>query len=114
MTQILQQNNLGYRIPEGTEKNKSEDQNPKKGNSSHDLIVVNSSLDAWIIDSGESYHMDATKELYYSLDVCKDPIMTGDNSPFEVTGKGRIELINESFENVLHIAKFSVNLLSLY
>jgi hypothetical protein len=32
----------------------------------------------------------------------------------EVTGKGRIELTNISFENVLHVPKPSVNLLSVY
>jgi hypothetical protein len=67
MTQILQQNNLGDRIPKGAKKKKPEDQNPKKGNSSHAPIAINSSLDAWIIDSGESHHMDATKEVYSSL-----------------------------------------------
>jgi hypothetical protein len=38
----------------------------------------------------------------------------GDNSPVEVTDKGRIELTNGSFENVLHIPKIFVNLLSMY
>jgi hypothetical protein len=38
----------------------------------------------------------------------------GDNSPVEVIGKGRIEHTNESFENVLHILKLSVNLISVY
>ena len=38
----------------------------------------------------------------------------GDNSFVEVTGKGRIELTNGSFENVLHVPKLSVNLLSVY
>jgi hypothetical protein len=38
----------------------------------------------------------------------------GDNSSVEVTGKGRIELTNRSFENVLHVPKLSVNLLSMY
>jgi hypothetical protein len=47
MTQILQQNNLGDRIPEGSKKKKKpKDQNPKKGNSSHALIAINSSLDS--------------------------------------------------------------------
>ena len=46
MSQILQQNNLGYRIPEGAKKKKLEDLNPKKGNSSHALISIKSSLDA--------------------------------------------------------------------
>jgi hypothetical protein len=30
---------------------KPEDQNPKKGNSRHALIPIDSSLDAWIVDS---------------------------------------------------------------
>jgi hypothetical protein len=38
----------------------------------------------------------------------------GDNSFFEVTDKGRIELTNEIFENVLHVPKISANLLSVY
>jgi hypothetical protein len=32
----------------------------------------------------------------------------------EVTGKGRIQLTNESFENVLHVPKLSVNIISMY
>jgi hypothetical protein len=36
------------------------------------------------------------------------------NSSVEVTGKGRIELTNGSFENVMHVPKLSVNLLSIY
>jgi hypothetical protein len=92
-----------------------EDQNPKKGNSSHALIAINSSPDAWIIDSGTSHHMDSSKEVYSSLDACKGPpILMGENSPVKFTGKGRIELTNRSFENVLHIPKLSVNLLSVY
>jgi hypothetical protein len=57
MSQILQQNNLGYCIPEGAKKKKPEDLNSKKGNSSNALIAINSSLDAWIVDSGASHHM---------------------------------------------------------
>jgi hypothetical protein len=50
MTQILQQNNLGYHILESAKKKKLEDQNPKKGNSIHALISINSSPNAWVID----------------------------------------------------------------
>jgi hypothetical protein len=49
MAQILQQNNLGDCIPEGSKKKKPEDQNPKKGNSSHALIAINSSPNDWIV-----------------------------------------------------------------
>jgi hypothetical protein len=115
MTQILHQNNLGDCILEGAKKKNPEDHNPKKGNSSHALMAINSSLDSWIIDSGASHHKDASKAVYFSLDACKGPpILMGDNSLVEVTGKGRIELTNESFENVLHVPKLFFNLLSVY
>jgi hypothetical protein len=79
------------------------------------LISINSSLDVWIIDLGASHHMAAKKQLYSSLDYCKSPpILMGDNSPFEVTDKRRIELTNGNFENVLHVPKISINLISMY
>jgi hypothetical protein len=116
MSQILQQNNLVDRIPEGAKKKKKpEDLNSKKDNSSNALIAINSSPNAWIIDLGASHHMDASEVVYSSLDACKVPsILMGDNSSIEVTSKGRIELTNGSFENVLHVPKISVNLLSMY
>jgi hypothetical protein len=115
MSQTLQQNNLGDRIPKGAKKKKAEDLNSKKGNSSHALITINSCIDAWIVDLGASNHMASSEKIYYSLDACKGPpILMGDNSFVEFTDKGRIELTNGSFENVLHIPKLSVNLLSMY
>jgi hypothetical protein len=115
MSQILEQNNLGDRIPKGAKKKKPADLNSKKGNSSHALIAINSSPDAWIVDSRASHQMAASEEVNSSLDACKfPPILMGDNSSVEVTDKGRIELTNGSFENVLHVPKLSVNLLSVY
>jgi hypothetical protein len=46
MSQILQQNNLGDRIPEGAKKKNPEVLNSKKHNSSHALIAINSSPDS--------------------------------------------------------------------
>jgi hypothetical protein len=60
MSQILQKNNLGDCILEDAKKKKPEDQNSKKVNSSHALIAINSSPDAWIVDLGASHHMDAS------------------------------------------------------
>jgi hypothetical protein len=115
MTQIIQQNNLGDRIPKDSKKKKPEDHNPKKGNYIHALIVIKSSIDSWIVDSRESHHMATTKEVYSSLDACKGPhVLMGDNSPVEGNDKGGIELTNGSFENVLHAPKLFVNLLSMY
>eukprot|EP00253_Pinus_taeda_P022653 PITA_22653 len=59
--------------------------------------------------------MATAKEVYSSLDACKGPpILMGDDSPIEVTGKGRVELLHGSFEDVLHVPKLLVNLLSVY
>jgi hypothetical protein len=69
---VPRRRNQKIRIPRKAiiaKKKKSEDQNPKKGNYSHALIAINSSPNAWIIDSGESLHMATTKELYSSLDA---------------------------------------------
>jgi hypothetical protein len=71
MNQILQKINLGYHIPEGAKKKKPKDQNPKKGNSSHALIAINSSPDAWIVDSGESHHMDDHKIIIFFIGYMK-------------------------------------------
>jgi hypothetical protein len=79
------------------------------------LISINSSLDAWIVDLGESQHMASTKSNYFSLDACKGPpILMVDNSLVEVVKKGRIELTNRSFENVLHVPKLFFNIPSMY
>jgi hypothetical protein len=115
MSQILQENNLADCIPKGAKKRKPKYPNSKNGNYSHALIAINSSVDAWIVDLGESHHMVASEVIYFSLDACKGPpILMGDNSFVEVTSKGRIELTNRSFENVLHVPKIYVNLLSVY
>ena len=115
MSQILKKNNLGDRIPKGAKKKKPEDLNSKKGNSSHALIAIKSSPDAWIIDTRASHHMASSEVVYSSLDACKGPpILMGDNSYVEVTGKGRIELTNGSFDNVMHVPKLSFSLLFMY
>ena len=59
--------------------------------------------------------MAAAKEVYSSLDACKGPpILMGDDSPIEATGKGRVELLHGSFEDVLHVPKLLVNLILVY
>jgi hypothetical protein len=114
MAHVLQQNNLGKFIPEGAKKKKVEDPESKKGNH-HALVAINSSSDSWIIDSGASHHMVAKEEVFNSLRSCsRAPILMGDDTPIVVAGEGRVELPNGSFENVLHVPKLSINLLSIY
>jgi hypothetical protein len=114
MAHALQQNNLGNFIPKGVKKQKEEDRAPKKGNH-HVLVAINSSSDSWIIDSSATHHMAAKEEFFSSLSPCsRPPILMGDDTPVAVVGEGRVELHNGSFENVLHVPKLSMNLLSVY
>jgi hypothetical protein len=114
MTQVLQKNNLGDFIPEGSKKKKEEDNVPKKGNH-HALVAINSSSDSSIIYSGASHHMITKEEVFKSLSSCSGPlIFMGDDTPIAVAGEGRVELSNGSFENVLHVQNLSMNLLSVY
>jgi hypothetical protein len=54
-------------------------------------------------------------EVFSSLIPCSiPPILTGDDTPVVVAGEGRVEIHNGSFENVLHVPKISINLLSVY
>ena len=59
--------------------------------------------------------MVSTKEALSSLYACKGPpILMGEYSLVEITDKGRIKLNHGSFEDVLHVPKISVNILSIY
>jgi hypothetical protein len=114
MAQTLQQNNLGNFILEGVNKQKEEDFSPKKGNH-RALVAISSSSDSWIIDSGASHHMAAKEEVLSSLSPCSSPpILMGDDTPVAVVGEGRVEVHNGIFENILHVPKLSMNLLSVY
>jgi hypothetical protein len=114
MAQVLQKNNLGNFIPERAKKKKEEDPASKNGNH-HGLVAIDSSSDSWIIYSGASHHMAAKEEVFTSINACSSPpILMGDDTLVAVTGEGRVELPNGSFENVLHVLKLSINLRSVY
>jgi hypothetical protein len=59
--------------------------------------------------------METKKEVFTSLiSSSRTLILMGDDTPVVVAGKGRVELHNGCFENVLHVPKISINLLSFY
>jgi hypothetical protein len=59
--------------------------------------------------------MAAKEEFFASLFSCsKPPIFKGDDTLVAVAGEGRVEFPNGSFENVLHVPKLSINMLSVY
>jgi hypothetical protein len=59
--------------------------------------------------------MAAKEKVFSSLSPCsRPPVFMGNATPIAVAGEGRVELHNDSFENVLHVPKLSMNLLSVY
>jgi hypothetical protein len=56
------------------------------------------------VDFGAYHHMDATHDILSFFTACNGPpILMGDNSPIEVTEKGRVEIDHGSFEKILHV-----------
>jgi hypothetical protein len=79
------------------------------------LISIHPSPDAWILYLGEFDHMVAIEDDLSSLTACiGPPILMVDDTPMEVTRQGRLGLQHGSFENVLHVQKLFMNLLSIY
>lgn len=114
MAKVLQQHNLADCIPDSVKK-KTEDKPPEDQGKGHVLTTIASSSDRWILDSGASNHMAASKHSFYSLVPCTiPPMLMGDNTPMRVCGEGSVDLYYGSFYNLLHVPKLSMNLLSIY
>jgi hypothetical protein len=59
--------------------------------------------------------MAVKEEVFSSLIPCsRPPILMGDDTPVVVVGEGRVELHNESFDNVLQVLNLSMNLPLVY
>jgi hypothetical protein len=79
------------------------------------LIVINSSLDAWILGSGASHHMETTNNVLSYISTCRGPpILMGDDTPVDIVGQGRVEIPHGIFENIFHVPILSVNILFIY
>jgi hypothetical protein len=51
----------------------------------------------------------------YLISCSRPPILMGYDNPVAAGGEGRVELPNiGNFENVLHVPKLSINMLSFY
>jgi hypothetical protein len=73
------------------------------------------SSNEWLIDSGESYHMDKDRDIFSSLNECNTKkISVGDDISLGVEGSGTIQVENGHFNDVLCVPSLSCNLLSIY
>ena len=81
----------------------------------HALLTNTISQGDWIIDSGTTHHMGASKRYFSSMTQLEVPyIFVGDDTKVEVEGKGEVEMNNEMFKDVLYVPNLTSNLLSVY
>ena len=94
-------------------KNPSNKSSSERGNG-HALLVISSSPNAWVLDSGDTHHTTSLYRLFSYLETCsRQPIFMGDYSPIDVCGRGRVYLDHGCFQDVLHVPNILVNLLSI-
>jgi hypothetical protein len=74
-----------------------------------------STFGEWIIDSGESYHMDKDRDIFSTLNECNTKkIFVRDDRSLSVEGSGTIQVENGHFNDVLCVPSLSCNLLLVY
>ena len=70
---------------------------------------------AYLIDSGASNHMVASKESFTTLDLLGGPtIHIGYDSQIRAVGRGSIKIYHGEFKYVLYVPSLATNLLHVY
>jgi hypothetical protein len=112
MAKQLQQHNLT--VPKNAKK-KDDNRTGGRARDGHDLMDVTSTPSDWILDSGASNHMAASKYEFSSIEEStRSPIYLGDATPAKVCREGIVDLEGGCFTYVLHVPSLSANLLSIY
>jgi hypothetical protein len=79
------------------------------------LLSLSYSPNYLVLNSGDTHHMASSDRFFSYLESCSRPlIFMGDDYIVEVFSRGRFDLDNGLFQNVLHSQNISVNLLSIY
>jgi hypothetical protein len=85
MAKQMQQHNLT--VPENAKK-KDDNRTGGRAQDGHDLMVLTSTPSSWILDSGASSHMSASKYEFSSMEEStRSPIYLGDATPAKVCGE---------------------------
>ena len=70
---------------------------------------------AYLIDSGASNHMVASRESFTTLNLLGGPsIHMGDDSQIPAVGRGYIKIQHGEFKNVLYVPSLTGNVLFVY
>ena len=79
---------------------------------------THSCYDAWLIDSGASFHMTPHREWFPEYEKYNGNIFLGDDSPKKIMGRGRVKLLLNygrirTLPGVMHIPGLARNLISV-
>ena len=81
----------------------------------HSLVVGSSDSSSFIIELGDSRHMDTIQDFFTAMYSNSGPsIHMGDDSEIQAKGIGMIDLEDGYFNNVLFVPDLAANILSLY
>jgi hypothetical protein len=112
MAKQLQQHNLT--VPENAKK-KDDNRTGGREQDGHDLMAITSNPSAWILNSGASNHMVASKDEFSSIEEStRSSIYLGDATPTKVCREGIVDIEGGFFTNVLNVPSLFVNILSIY
>jgi hypothetical protein len=112
MAKQLQQHN--FMVPENAKK-KDDNTMGGRARDGHALMAVTSTPLSWILDSGASNHMSASKYGFSSIEEStRSSIYFGDAILAKVCREGIVDLEGGCFKNVLHVPLLSTNLLLIY
>ena len=112
MTLLLGRNNIN--LSESVRKRDNHDRDIQLERR-HALMASTLKPRAFLIDSGASNHMMASKESFSSLDFDKSiPIHMGDDSQIISKGKGTVKLEHGSLFYVMYVPSLASNMLSVY
>ena len=119
MAHLLEKNNL--KVLDNVKKTTSVEQfekppNDKGKGKAHVLVVVTSASSfTRVLDSGASYHMTSSKDVFTSMEPCNSPpILMGDDTLLQVGRKVTIDLDVGQLTNVLCVPSLSTNPLSIH
>ena len=113
MTLLLEKHNIT--VPAGARKADHREESKEHDERCHGLKASCSTTHAFLIDSGASNHMVASRESFSSLQYFDGPsIHMGNNSKFQAKGKGSIKIEHGNFKDVLYVPSLATNLLSVY
>ena len=110
MALLLKKHNI-Y-VPSSTRKDESKEEEEEYQRKGHALKACCTSAPVFLVDSGASNHMVASRESFSSFQSFDGPsIQMGNNSEVKTKGKGSIQLEHGRFKDVLFFPSLASNLL---